>query len=85
MMIPAFCVRSSMFENIEPFFLILSLTVRESSSGEKVIKNINRMRLSKQFSKFMLFAFARQSLTKNLTEIHFNRVINYLTRKLRRK
>jgi hypothetical protein len=37
---PAFRVRSSMFKNIEPifFFLILSLTVIESSSGEKNYK-----------------------------------------------
>jgi hypothetical protein len=33
--------------------------------------------------KFLLFA--RQCLSKNLTEIHLNRVINYLLRKLRRK
>jgi hypothetical protein len=34
-----------MFENIEPnFFLTFLLTVRESSSGEKMIKNGNRMR-----------------------------------------
>jgi hypothetical protein len=35
--------------------------------------------------KFLLFAFVRQCLSKNLTEIHLNRVINYLTRKLRKK
>jgi hypothetical protein len=35
--------------------------------------------------KFLLFAFVRQCLSKKLTEIHLNRVINYLPRKLRRK
>jgi hypothetical protein len=35
--------------------------------------------------KILLFPFARQCLSKNVAEIHLNRVINYLTRKLRRK
>jgi hypothetical protein len=35
--------------------------------------------------KFLIFAFVRQCLIKNLTEIHLNRVINYLTRNLRQK
>jgi hypothetical protein len=83
-----------MFENIEPkFFKILSLTVRESSyQEEKVIKNGNRIRLRANYfqnlrnlKKFLLFAFVRQCLSKNLTEIHLNRVINYLSRNLRRK
>jgi hypothetical protein len=30
-------------------------------------------------NKILLFAFVRQCLSKNLTEIHLNRVINYLT------
>jgi hypothetical protein len=34
---------------------------------------------------FLLFAFVLQCLSKNLTEIHLYRVINYLSRKLRRK
>jgi hypothetical protein len=50
MKIPAFCVRSSMFKKIEPnIFLILLLIVRESSSGEKVIKNGNRMRFGANY------------------------------------
>jgi hypothetical protein len=39
----------------------------------------------KDLKKNPLFVFVRQCLSKNLTEIHLNRVINYLTRKLRRK
>jgi hypothetical protein len=35
--------------------------------------------------KYLLFAFVRQCLSKNLTEIQSNRVINYLSRKLSRK
>jgi hypothetical protein len=53
--IPAFCVRSSMFENIEPnFFLqIVSLTVIESSSGEKNGKKWKKNEIwSKLFSKY---------------------------------
>jgi hypothetical protein len=30
--------------------------------------------------KILLFAFVRQCLSKNLSEIYLNRVINYLTR-----
>jgi hypothetical protein len=67
------------------------LIIRESSSGGKVIKNGNRMRLG-AFSKFedfqkkiLLFAFVRQCVSKNFTAIHLNRVINYLTKKLMMK
>jgi hypothetical protein len=37
------------------------------------------------FLSFFYLFFVRQCLRKNLTEIHLNPVINYLTRKLRRK
>jgi hypothetical protein len=70
----------------------LALIVRESSSGEKVIKNGKRMRLGANYfqnlrikKKILLFVFVCQCLSKKLTEIHLNRVINHLTRNLRRK
>jgi hypothetical protein len=70
--IPAFCVRSSMFENREPIFLkFCHWPLEKNEIGSELFSKFKDLK-----KKFLLFAFVRQCLSKNLTKIHLNRVIN---------